>query len=387
MSAKETLKRNKTKIQEVLCGDYRFILNKVQEKELITSREYNNLKNINKEDVEGHVVELVDKMMNKGEETCQHFLDLLQTDEVTGTYPDLKNIQLRDIRVVTEPVRVTAPYCGDMVPESKRQKKEELYELKSQPVGLCLIINNEKFIGRDPRRGTNKDADSLAKVFSWLGFRVLMCKDQTRDQMKETLQCFASLPGDVQPQNLSLQEWSGSCFTAPQQILEHGDAFVCCILSHGSLGAVLGIDSQPLVIKDITRYFKATKESPLTGKPKMFLIQACQGTKIQQGVLLKDVEEDSLTSIPEEADVLVALATVEDHAALRHCIEGSWFVQSVCEQLKEHCPRGEDITSILLHVNDQVGQKEGSICLGKIKQAPEVRFTLRKKLVLSPHSP
>ncbi|MEQ2196171.1 hypothetical protein XENOCAPTIV_025564, partial [Xenoophorus captivus] len=236
---------------------------------------------------------------------------------------------------------------------------EELYELKSQPVGFCLIINNKEFIGGKPRRGTNKDADSLAKVFSWLGFRVLMCKDQTRDQMKETLQCFASLPGDVQLQSLSLQEWSGSCFTAPQQILEH----------------------------DITRYFKATKESPLTGKPKMFLIQACQGTKIQQGVLLKDVEEDSLTSIPEEADVLVALATVEDHAALRHCIEGSWFVQSVCEHLKEHCPRGEDITSILLHVNDQVGQKEGSIRLGEIKQAPEVRFTLRKKLVLSPHSP
>ncbi|MED6290266.1 hypothetical protein CHARACLAT_011372 [Characodon lateralis] len=361
MSAKETLKRNKTKVQEVLCGDYRFILNKVQEKELITLREYNNLRDINKEDVEGHVVKLVDKMMNKGEETCQHFLDLLQTDEVTGTYPDLKNIQLRDIRVVTEPVQVTAPYCGDMVPESKRQKKEELYELKSHPVGFCLIINNEEFIGGKPRKGTNKDADSLAEVFSWLGFRVLMCKDQTRDQMKETLQCFASLPDDVQLQGLSLQEWSGSCFTAPQQIIEH----------------------------DISRYFKATKESPLTGKPKMFLIQACQGREIQQKVSLKVVEEDSLT-IPEEADVLVALATVEDHQSFRNPIEGSWFVQSVCEQLKEQCPRGEDITSILLRVNDQVGQKEGSIRLDEkfvpVKQAPEVRFTLRKKLVLSPHS-
>ncbi|MEQ2263559.1 hypothetical protein XENORESO_009536 [Xenotaenia resolanae] len=218
-----------------------------------------------------------------------------------------------------------------------------------------------------------------------------MCKDQTRDQMKETLQCFASLPGDVQLQSLSLQEWSGSCFTAPQQILEHGDAFVCCILSHGSLGAVLGIDSQPLFIKDIRRYFKATKESPLTGKPKMFLIQACQGTEIQQKVLQKVVEEDSLTSIPEEADVLVFLATVEDHQSFRHPIEGSWFVQTVCKHLKEHCPRGEDIHSILVRVNYQVGQKEGFIRLDEkfveVKQAPEVRSTLTKKLVLSPHSP
>ncbi|XP_035993875.1 caspase-8-like isoform X1 [Fundulus heteroclitus] len=386
MSARDALRRNKTKLLDVLCGDRILILQKVFEENLITLRDYNNLKGINKENDEGHVVELVDKIMNKGEETCQLFLNLLQTDaDIKTTYPDLRNMQFSDVRI-TEPVQASSPCSGDSGPENKRLKTEdECYELKSQPVGLCLIINNEEVIGGKPRSGTDKDAESLAKVFSWLGFRVLMCKDQTRDQMKQTLERFASLRDADQLQESSLQEWFGCSFIAPQQLLKHGDAFVCCILSHGARGVVLGIDSKPLAIKEITRYFNATGQSALTGKPKVFLIQACQGGEIQRGVLLQDVEEDSL-SIPVETDVLVAVATVEDHRAFRHTTEGSWFVQSVCEQLEEHCPRGEDITSILHRVNDQVGQKEASIYVGGAKQAPEVRFTLRKKLVLSPPS-
>uniref|UniRef100_A0A3B3TID4 Caspase family p20 domain-containing protein n=1 Tax=Poecilia latipinna TaxID=48699 RepID=A0A3B3TID4_9TELE len=201
----------------------------------------------------------------------------------------------------------------------KRQTKSEdvfgevarVYELNSQPVGLCLIINNENFPNRKvkERRGTNKDAGILADVFSWLGFKVLMCKDQTRDQMEQTLKLFAS-PHDEEKQ-LQLQD-------------------------HGSLHKVCGVDSQPLAIKEIRRYFVATKQPALTGKPKVFLIQACQGDKIQRGVLQKDAEEDSLTSIPEEADFLVAVSTVEDHVSFRDKTNGSWFIQSVCEQLKLH---------------------------------------------------
>lgn len=92
MSAKDIVRRNKTAIQTILSGDYRLILNKVYEKELITDEDYNNLKSINREDVEGHIVELVDKIMNKGDDTCRAFLNLLQTDEkMQTTFPQLKN--------------------------------------------------------------------------------------------------------------------------------------------------------------------------------------------------------------------------------------------------------------------------------------------------------
>ncbi|XP_040910305.1 caspase-8-like isoform X2 [Toxotes jaculatrix] len=388
MSAKKTLRSNKTAIHKTLSGDYKLILNKVYENNLITEREYNNLKSINKEDVEGHVVELVDKIMNKGEDTCQGFLNLLQTDEdIATTYPELKKIRQNDTCPLPQPVQASSVDSNDcQSQDNKRQMKEEQYELNSQPVGLCVIINNDNFIDGTVRSGTNKDAQCLAEVFSWLGFRVLMCKDQTQDQMDRALKCFASLSDHSQLQEFSVKEWFGTGFVDLQQAPKHGDAFICCILSHGKQRVVLGIDRKPLSIKQITKTFKATDQSALTGKPKVFLIQACQGTQSQRGVLAKDLEpdDDSSPFIPEEADVLVALATVEDHVSFRHKTDGSWFVQSVCQQLKEHCPRGEEITAILQRVNNEVSQKEASKTPGAAKQIPEVRFTLRKSLVLSP---
>ncbi|XP_075954101.1 caspase-3-like isoform X2 [Anarhichas minor] len=379
MSAKDTVRRNKTDIVETLCGDYMLILNKVHENKLITQREYNNLKSIEKEDVEGHVVGLVDKLMNKGEDSCKAFLNLLQTDDIIDTYPELKSMQLKDTSILTKPVQA----CSGDVSESKRPKEDKLYELNSKPTGLCVIINNENFKTSKKRSGTNKDAD-LAKVFSWLGFRALMCKDQTKDQMERALKCFASQSDLAQLREFNVEEWSGSGFTPLQEAPRHGDAFVCCILSHGGKGVVFGVDDQPLSIKTITGTFKPTAQPTLTGKPKVFLIQACQGGQTQRRVLL-EADDSPSPSIPEDADVLVAVASVEDYGAYRHVINGSWFIQSLCQQLKEGCKRSEDIHTILSRVNNEVAQKEGSFDSKALKQMPEVRYTLTKRLVLSPH--
>ncbi|KAK9539322.1 hypothetical protein VZT92_004433 [Zoarces viviparus] len=103
MSAKDTVRRNKTAIVQTLCGDYNLILTKVDEKNLITPRENRNLKSINKEDVEGHVIGLVDKLTNKGEDSCKAFLNLLQTDaDIINTFPELKSMQWNDTSILTK---------------------------------------------------------------------------------------------------------------------------------------------------------------------------------------------------------------------------------------------------------------------------------------------
>ncbi|XP_003975924.2 caspase-8-like [Takifugu rubripes] len=386
----EAVRRNKTAIGTIFCADYGLILNKVDEKKLITRRDYNNLKNINGEDIWGHVIALVDKIMNKGDATCEAFLNLLQTDDdIKSTYPELKNIQWSATIPLTQPVQSSSEdHFDGMSQECKRIRRDEQYELLSQPTGLCVIINNENFLDMKQRSGTNKDAQSLAEVFTWLGFRVLMCKDQTKEKMDRALNCFASLSDLSQLQEFDVKEWSGSRFVDLQVDPKHGDAFICCILSHGEKSAVLGIDGEPLCIKQIIRTFKATRQSALVSKPKMFLIQACQGKGTHRGVLLKDLQTDDChtLSIPEEADILVATATVEDYVSFRHKIDGSWFIQSLCQELKEGCLRGEDMTTILHRVNSEVSQKEAFIHPGEQKQMPEVRFTLRKRLVLSPHT-
>ncbi|KAM9811028.1 caspase-8-like [Neosynchiropus ocellatus] len=269
--------------------------------------------------------------------------------------------------------------------QSKPLKKDELYPLNSNPVGLCLIINNKNFQDGSTRRGSDRDAQSLGEVFSMLGFHVLMYEDQTMEQMRQRLRSFGSLSDHTQLQGM--KEFTRGRFTELQEVPQHGDAFFCCILTHGLKGVVLGVDRKALSVKEITAPFRSTHQ--LTGRPKVFLIQACQGGQEQQGVLVPemeaDLEEDGhQASIPAEADVLVAMATVEDYVSLRHPVNGSWFIQTLCQELRIGCQRDEDFFSILTRVNDEVSKKEGYGTVGARKQMPEVRFTLRKRLVLPP---
>lgn len=192
----------------------------------------------------------------------------------------------------------------------------------------------------------SSSVDSLAEVFSWLGFKVLMCKDQTMDQMDKALKFFASLKDLPEQQKCNVKEWSGREFTDLKEQPQHGDAFVCCLLSHGLSGVVKGIDRLSLPIDEITSHFNGDNCPALISKPKVFFIQACQGEKKQHGLAADCAEADLQADtgpvqvfIPVEADFLVAISTVDNYVSFRHPKDGSWFIQSLCQELKEGCQR------------------------------------------------
>ena len=59
---------------------------------------------------------------------------------------------------------------------------------------------------------------------------------------------------------------------------EDYDAFFVCVISHGTRGAVYGVDGVEVDIKaDIVGPFHQHRCKALCGKPKVFLFQACQG--------------------------------------------------------------------------------------------------------------
>ena len=60
---------------------------------------------------------------------------------------------------------------------------------------------------------------------------------------------------------------------------QHSDSFVLAILSHGKKGVVMGTDNNPVSIKDMTRVFDGIQCPSLVGKPKLIILQACQGRK------------------------------------------------------------------------------------------------------------
>uniref|UniRef100_K7F8C7 Caspase 10 n=1 Tax=Pelodiscus sinensis TaxID=13735 RepID=K7F8C7_PELSI len=256
-------------------------------------------------------------------------------------------------------------------PENKIEKPI-IYKMDGPHRGYCLIINNSNFIGTlQERRGSCKDAvtESLARVFTWLGLDVKTYPDQT----------------SVEIENL-MQEW--------RTWNDHRDrdCFVCCILSHGESGSIYGADEQEVPIRRIMSYFTARQCPQLAEKPKLFFIQACQGKEIQQAVYIEaDAQNPDLLpiqqrvspseSIPEEADFLLGMATVDGYASFRHIQQGTWYIQALCNKLQLLVPssRGEDILSILTEVNEDVSKRADN--LGRKKQMPQPAYTLRKKLI------
>ncbi|XP_053494037.1 caspase-8-like, partial [Ictalurus furcatus] len=250
-------------------------------------------------------------------------------------------------------------------PVEAASEVDDCYPVTRRPLGHCLIINNhtfEKTSGLNNRRGTDADRDALTEVFQRMHFIVDERRDLLSSHIQNTVIEFA--------------------------MKDHSrmDVFVCCILSHGEKGAVLGTDGESVAIRDLTQLISGSLT--LRGKPKVFFIQACQGTELQKGVWLQDGFEDdgnednakkaNLTRVPLGADFLIGMATVESYKSFRHTIKGCIYIQELCKHLKDCCPKKEDILSILTKVNRSVSAQE----LNNHKQVPEPRYTLTKKLVL-----
>lgn len=238
--------------------------------------------------------------------------------------------------------------------------EEAAYRMDHKHRGHCVVINNQNFRSLRERHGTQKDADCLKHVFQWLGFFVHTHVDVTKTQLEELLRMYQNHPGHAE-----------------------GDCFVFCVLTHGKSGAVYSSDEVLIPIRDIMSYFTAHRCPGLASKPKLFFIQACQGEEIQSSVCVevdavntKSTHPPLQDSVPVEADFLLGLATVPGYVSFRHITEGSWYIQSLCNYLKDWVPRHQDILSILTAVNDDVSRQGGTH-----KQMPQPVFTLRKKVI------
>ncbi|XP_064290143.1 caspase-10 [Passer domesticus] len=247
--------------------------------------------------------------------------------------------------------------------ESKTVKS---YKMDGPHRGFCLIINNVNF-NSSLRKGSCKDAEQLERVFTWLGLDVRTYTNLTSGEIKNLM-----------------KTW--------QHVQDHKDrnCFICCILSHGKSGAICGTDDEFVSIRLLTSHFTAKQCPQLAAKPKLFFIQACQGDEIQRPVYvdtdgptpdLSSVQERvSLSeSIPEEADFLLGMATVDGCVSFRHIQEGTWYIQALCSKLQLLVPRGEDILSILTQVNEDVARRVSPS--GTKKQMPQPAYTLRRKFI------
>ncbi|KAJ9587989.1 hypothetical protein L9F63_028201 [Diploptera punctata] len=68
----------------------------------------------------------------------------------------------------------------------------------------------------------------------------------------------------------------------------------------------------------------------MRGKPKILIIQACQGKAHQDVLSHDDISSDGPEIRGVSADFITFWSTVPGYASFRHEIQGTWFIQALC---------------------------------------------------------
>lgn len=145
---------------------------------------------------------------------------------------------------------------------------DESYKVRKSNAGILLIVNQKSFFHDDnpdlreflamrmleTRHGTDKDEESLQNTFTAFGYRIVIRENLIHTDLLNAVRD-------------AVNECVGK------------DSLIVCILSHGYKGVVYGANSIPVKIEDIENLMTSNR---LIGKPKILIVQACQGDVTQQ---------------------------------------------------------------------------------------------------------
>ncbi|CAG5928574.1 unnamed protein product [Menidia menidia] len=253
----------------------------------------------------------------------------------------------------------------------------EEYKMGNKRRGLALIFNQERFFWRlalPERRGTTADRLNLEKRLQALNFEV-----RSYDNYKQV-------------------EVLDKICEAAEDDHSDADCFLLVFLSHGENDHVYTYDGK-INLQDITSMFKGDKCKSLVGKPKIFIVQACRGDKHDEPVTACDavdndlkvnevvVDASAVYTLPSGADFIMCYSVAEGYYSHRETINGSWYIQDLCEMLKKYGDSLE-FTELLTLVNRKVSMRSVGNCndrsaIGK-KQVPCFASMLTKKLYFRP---
>lgn len=318
--------------------------------------------------------------------------DLLQVHVVSQAkigllYEFLKEFEINDALEPLEPIK------AKVKPETKRKQEVDqvsaslpcddsavngsCYKIRRENCGWVLIINQKLFTKPDPEKvpanveieehlgvrvGTDADCEALRKTFSARGYRIDQRDNLTHIQIQKALNDIVD----------------ASVFY---------DSLIVCVLSHGNKGIIFGTDYIPVKITTIQEILSSER---LLNKPKVLIIQACQGKDKNVTVTPESslrtvrIETDGLVqqnSAPKYADLLTAMSTMEGFVSIRDRELGTWYINEVCTTIDA---RGdsEHMLDLLTYVNSRVSKKRHKENERELCMLPEFSVRLLKKFYL-----
>ncbi|RVE66257.1 hypothetical protein OJAV_G00124440 [Oryzias javanicus] len=219
-----------------------------------------------------------------------------------------------------------------------------------QPAGQpdqnrAVVVSVARFYPGVPltkRPGAERDAKKIHKTLRRLGFRVKLHTDLSGEEIYQVF-----------------REEGGRGVK---------DCFLAVLSSHGEEGCVFGADGTPVWL---SRIFSCFKNPSMDRKAKLFLIQACRGGDLDDGVEVDsagDAADGSFTqylSVP--VDTAVMYATAPGYGAIMSPL-GSVFLQTFCALLEDEDLRRLELTRLLTRLSHQVAftfQGKGRLLGGK----------------------
>lgn len=243
------------------------------------------------------------------------------------------------------------------------------YNMMHKNRGQAIIFNHMNFENpkiHPERLGSDLDARKLKKSLENLNFTVTIYKDRSVDEIKAII-----------------DETSKS--------VDHSDndCILIAAMSHGDHGSIYAKD-KAYAIETLWSPFTPDKCPSLAGKPKVFILQACQGVKRDEGFQMRRSQTDGPSTkyykIPKYADFFIAHSTMTGYVSYRHSTTGAWFIQALCMELDENGKRF-DIDRLLRNVRQKVAldseTKSTDPTMDGNKQIPTSTSTLTRMLTFT----
>ncbi|XP_055370115.1 uncharacterized protein LOC114868231 [Betta splendens] len=282
--------------------------------------------------------------------------------------------------------RPTGPsWSNKLIATTDALWKEKVNDKNVYPVSenqiksrVALLITNRNFLNEKMNRyGAEKDEENMERLLASLRYEVVKHRDLTAKGMDDALIRFSKHPK-----------------------LRATDSVFVVIMSHGKLGAVLGVNAQAeepdeLPIDNIYKHL-GTEECPaLLNKPKIIIIQACRGEN-KGAVLVSDVVcddsscsgaagedhivDDALLVAHKEKDFASLLSSTPDTVSYRETNRGSFLIQYLVE-IFNTCSHEDDIDELFRKVMQRF---EEFPCETKRQMPTKDRCTLTKRFYLFP---
>jgi len=273
----------------------------------------------------------LDYLNNKNQFDDYNPLSDLQTDTTDSMHKDiLSKLRLTNKR---DPPKAPKHLNPQFIPKVSFSKNDQNYFMDHRSRGKCIIINNTYFDSPTlpERKGTQVDRDRLTSCFKKLDFDV-----QNWDEKNAM---------DIR---INIDRLSKEDFTDQ-------DCLIVCVLTHGDANCLYAKDEK-YYIEYLFESFKSDVCKTLAGKPKIFIIQACRGDRLDNGSIIQFDVEDSNSSdvrIPQWADFLMAYSTIPGYYSWRNTTNGSWFIQAFTSVLMDHY-KELDLLSMFTITNQKV---------------------------------